>query len=247
MDSRETGLGAIFTYHSLDRSGSVISIPPALFREQMEALAAGPARVTPLEKLFEQPGSVAIAFDDAFANVAEDGVPILERLGLPATIFVVSGYSGNCNNWPSQRRGIPRLPLMDWAALRELPPSISLGAHTVNHPDLSALPKSEMEREIRDSRREIEQRTGRPVASFAYPYGAVNAAAAALVRAEFQVGCGTRLDFAGSGNDKAVLPRLDTFYLQSSRWFRNPFGKVNRWYVGLRRSLREIRRSGYAQ
>lgn len=242
-----TPLGAIFTYHSLDPGGSVISIAPELFREQMEALKAGAVRVAPLEKLFEQPGSVAIAFDDAFANVAEYGVPVLERLGLPATLFVVSGYSGKRNDWPSQPQGIPRLPLMDWAALRALPGSISLGAHTVNHPDLSALPASEIAREIRESRTEIEQRTGRAVASFAYPYGAVNAEAAGLVRAEFPVGCGTRLDYAGSDDDRAILPRLDTFYLQSSRWFKNPFGKANRWYIGLRSGLREIRRSAYAR
>jgi hypothetical protein len=117
----------------------VISVAPDLFRRQMEALAASRVKVVPLEAIFEHPGAVAITFDDGFVNVAEHAAPVLERLALPATVFVVSGYCGKRNNWPTQPAGIPQLPLMDWTALRGLPPLFSLGAHTVNHPDLSGL------------------------------------------------------------------------------------------------------------
>jgi peptidoglycan/xylan/chitin deacetylase (PgdA/CDA1 family) len=237
---------AILTYHSLDASGSVISTDPALFRRQMEMLAASGVPVVPLGEVGKRPGSVAITFDDGFANLACYAVPVLERLALPATIFVVSGYCGRRNDWPGQPAGIPLLPLLDWAALRDLPPLFSLGAHTVNHPDLSRLAEREVEREVRDSRTQIEQETGRGVASFAYPYGTRNQGAAALVRREFAVGCGTRLDFAGPDADPAELPRLDTFYLKSAGWFRNPLGWTNRWYIGLRRQVREIRQSVYA-
>jgi hypothetical protein len=236
---------AIFTYHSLDDSGSVISVHPELFRGQMEMLAASRVKVVPLEEIFAHPGAVAITFDDGFANLADHAVPVLERLALPATIFVVSGYCGKRNNWPTQPAGIPQMPLLDWPALRSLPPLFSLGAHTVNHPDLRAQDEREVEREVRESRADIEHRTGRAVASFAYPYGAINERTAALVRREFAIGCGTRLDFAGPDADRAVLPRLDTFYLKSPRWFRQPLGPANRGYIGLRRCMREIRRSGY--
>ena len=236
---------AILTYHSLDDSGSVISIAPDLFRRQMEALAASQVKVVPLDAIFEHPGAVAITFDDGFANVAEYAAPVLERLALPATVFVVSGYCGKRNNWATQPAGIPQLPLMDWAMLRGLPPLFSFGAHTVNHPDLSALSEPDMEREVKDSREEIAERTGRAVMSFAYPYGSINAAAAALVRREFSVGCGTRLDFARTDSDRAAIPRLDTFYLKSTGWFRQPFGPAYRAYIGLRRWMREVRRNEY--
>ena len=238
---------AILTYHSLDDSGSVISVAPDLFRRQMEALAASRVKVVPLEAIFEHPGAVAITFDDGFVNVAEHAAPVLERLALPATVFVVSGYCGKRNNWPTQPAGIPQLPLMDWTALRGLPPLFSLGAHTVNHPDLSDLSVADMEREVRDSREEIQQRSGRAVMSFAYPYGSTNAPASALVRREFSIGCGTRLDFAKADSDRAIVPRLDTFYLRSTGWFRQPFGSVYRSYIGLRRWMREVRRNGYTR
>src|SRR3954470_8233749 len=89
---------AVLTYHSLDESGSVISIRPDVFRRQMQTLAANGVKVVPLEDLFAHPGAVAITFDDGFANLADHALPVLEHLGLPATIFVVSGYCGKRNN-----------------------------------------------------------------------------------------------------------------------------------------------------
>ena len=47
-----------------------------------------------------------------------------------------------------------------------------IGAHTVTHPKLSALNRACQEFEIRQSKADLEERIGRPVASFAYPYGA---------------------------------------------------------------------------
>ena len=232
---------AIFTYHSLDGSGSVISVRPEVFRRQMEALAASAVKVVPLTEILDHPGAIAITFDDGFGNLAVHAVPVLERLSLPATIFVVSGYCGQRNNWPTQPAGIPEMPLLSWEALRDLPPAISLGAHTMTHPDLTALGAPEMRREVLDSRSEIEQRTGRRVTTFAYPYGTVDARSVAVVREQFGIGCGTRLDFAAGDADRARLPRLDTFYLKSARWFEQPLGWTTRVYIGFRRRLRELR------
>jgi peptidoglycan/xylan/chitin deacetylase (PgdA/CDA1 family) len=232
---------AILTYHSLDQTGSVISIRPDEFRRQMETLAASATEVVPLSQILNRPGAVAITFDDGFANFADFAVPVLERLSLPATVFVVSGHCGGHNDWPGQPASIPRLPLMSWNTLRHLPDRIALGAHTVTHPDLSYLDDRRITREVDQSRMEIEQNTGRAVEAFAYPYGAADARAATAVRTSFRIGCGTRLRFAHAASDPALLPRLDVYYLKSAMWFRNPLGIPNTMYIGLRRWLREAR------
>jgi peptidoglycan/xylan/chitin deacetylase (PgdA/CDA1 family) len=232
---------AIFTYHSLDNTGSVISVRPEAFRRQMEALAASSIQVVPLSRILFHPGAVAITFDDGFGSFADYAVPVLESLSLPATVFVISGYCGGRNNWPSQPAGVPQMPLMSWSALRDLPKRVSLGAHTVTHPDLRALKDGDMAAEVNQSRHEIEQNTGRAVETFAYPYGAADARAATAVRRAFRVGCGTRLRFADPATDPALLPRLDTYYLKSERWFQRPLGLSNTMYIGLRRCLREAR------
>jgi peptidoglycan/xylan/chitin deacetylase (PgdA/CDA1 family) len=62
---------------------------------------------------------------------------------------------------------------MSWDQARQMAACelIELGAHTVNHLYLSALPLKEQRAEILESKRVLEKQIGRPVTSFAYPYG----------------------------------------------------------------------------
>jgi peptidoglycan/xylan/chitin deacetylase (PgdA/CDA1 family) len=58
------------------------------------------------------------------------------------------------------------------SSLRELAACSEIGAHTLTHPRLPAVPDEVARREIVDGRDAIEQVTGQPVTSFCYPYGA---------------------------------------------------------------------------
>jgi peptidoglycan/xylan/chitin deacetylase (PgdA/CDA1 family) len=232
----------ILTYHSLDESGSPISVPPAIFQQQMEFLSEYGAPVVPLREIFKQPGSVAITFDDGFDNFLTGALPVLHRLQLPATVFAVSGYCGRRNDWPSQAPGIPILQLMNWSALREISRhGIEIGAHTIHHPRMTDLSSDEMEQEVNGCQSEIEDRIGKPVRSFAYPYGDSNAQARQVARQHFDVACGVRLDYAKAGNDMLDLPRLDAYYFQDPFWFKRMVTPVGGIYVWARRQLRGLR------
>jgi peptidoglycan/xylan/chitin deacetylase (PgdA/CDA1 family) len=237
------GPSAILTYHSLDETGSVISTPPELFRRQMEFLAGSGIPVVPLDQVAERPGSVAITFDDGFCNLLDHALPVLERLGLPATVFVVSGYCGCRNNWPSQPPGaVPDLPLMSWDQLRQLPPVISPGAHTRTHPHLDRLPAAECERELLDCRTEMEQRLGRPVKCLAYPYGSSTPPVRSQAKRHFDLAVGTYLSFLSAAPDRLNLPRIDTYYLRGRFPIDRLFTTPGAWYIRLRARLREARR-----
>jgi peptidoglycan/xylan/chitin deacetylase (PgdA/CDA1 family) len=86
---------------------------------------------------------------------------------------------------------------------------VEVGAHTVTHPVLHALPADEQRTEIRQSKASLEEILGRPVTSFSYPYGTradYSAATVALVReAGFRCACS---NFPG-----AVRPAADPFQL----------------------------------
>lgn len=62
---------------------------------------------------------------------------------------------------------------MSWDQARQMATCklTDLGAHTVNHPFLSCLPLKAQREEIRESKKKLEEQTGQPVTSFAYPYG----------------------------------------------------------------------------
>ncbi len=108
---------------------------------------------------------VVITFDDGFADFYYEAFPILHRFGLTATMFVTTGYIGdspiafkdhNCMTWPQ---------------IRELQKSgIEFGSHTATHPQLRTLDRPAIERELTDSKRAIEDKTGCATQSFAYPY-----------------------------------------------------------------------------
>ena len=232
----------ILAYHSLDRSGSVISVAPERFERQMEFLAGSGIPVMPLGRIRETAGAVALTFDDGFENFTAFALPVLERLHLPASVFVVTGHCGGWNDWPSQSAGIPRLRLMGWSDVRRLPESgISVGGHTCSHPNLAAIPMEDAGREVRDSRRELEHRLGRAVNEFAYPYGASTAAVRQLVRDEIGTACGTAQEFLSSRSDAWNLPRIDAYYLRPQGVFENLFNPLGRGYIGLRRAARGLR------
>jgi peptidoglycan/xylan/chitin deacetylase (PgdA/CDA1 family) len=237
VDSRR----AILTYHSLDDSGSVISVLPAVFRAQMRALQESGVPVVPLRDLLAAAGpAVALTFDDGFQNFAEVAAPELARLGFPATVFLVTGYCGRSNDWPGQWSGIPRLALMSWPAIEDLSRAgLSFGAHTATHPDLSRLAESAARDEVLGSKRCLEDRLGRPVEAFAYPYGCASGPVRRLVAEHFAVGCGTRLGFVTADSSPEAVERLDVYYLSRLCLFRRLFDTPARWYLGLRGLLRE--------
>ncbi|MEP6714361.1 MAG: polysaccharide deacetylase family protein [Terriglobia bacterium] len=237
------GRSSILTWHSLDESGSVISTPPDVFRRQMEFLAASGIPVLPLDQVLQRPGSVAITFDDGFANLAPHALPLLHRYNFPATIFVVSKFCGKFNNWPSQpANGIPMLPLLSWKDLAELPPAITIGAHTATHPDLSLLTPADSDAEMHSSKDEIEQRLGKPVRWFAYPYGASSPQVRKIAERHFDLAVGTALGWLPSTAERMDLPRIDTYYLRGAFPLDRMFTAYGAAYVAGRRLLRDVRR-----
>jgi peptidoglycan/xylan/chitin deacetylase (PgdA/CDA1 family) len=234
---------AILTYHSLDDSGSVISTHPDLFREQIERFVELRIPVVPLRDAGRAPGSLALTFDDGYDNFLEFGYPVLAKYGLPATLFPISGYCGLRAGWLWSRSSARRPPgLMGLSALRALSGSgIEIGAHTVHHPDLTALPEERAEREIRESRFSLEDGLGRAVEAFAYPYGACTPAVKRLVKRHFRLACGTSLAYLTGKCDPFYLPRLDAYYLRRRLWYSRLMKLDGRAYMACRRLLREAR------
>src|SRR5437867_8920915 len=129
---------AILTYHSIDASGSPISVDPEAFAGHVAWLGSARVRVVGLDALLaagEGEDLVALSFDDGFENFATRAAPALLERGFPVTLFVVSEHTGRTNEWGgrSQPR-IPTLPLLDWDALgRLVEQGVSLGSHTRTH------------------------------------------------------------------------------------------------------------------
>ena len=233
---------AILTYHSIDSSGSPISISEEAFRAHVRFFGSGRVAVVPLADLTSLPDetdALAITFDDGFLNFTSTAMPLLSHLGFTATVFVVSDAVGGTNAWGgTPAPAIPTLPLMSWSHLeRARDAGFEIGAHTRTHPHLTALSHAQAEDEISGCADRIVSELGEPPRRFAYPYGDVNAAVASVARRSFEHSVTTELDVIRPDADRALLPRLDAYYFQRS-------GTIEAWGTAAFRRRLWIRAQG---
>lgn len=242
----------ILTYHSLDDSGSTISVAPGAFRRQMRMLEDRGRRGIALGELLDAwesgsappPGSVVLTFDDGFRNLAEVAQPELAERGFRATVFAVAGYCGATNDWPGQPRWVPRLPLLAMAELRGLAHAgFEVGSHGYDHAPLSGADPLMLRRELVDSKAALEDGLGRPVRVFAYAYGRAGGVARELARAHYRAACGVRLGRAGRERDRHDLARIDVYYLRPQPLFARFDTRFGRAYLALRALGRGLRRA----
>ena len=168
----------VIMYHSISDEGGEAAIPPDRFAEQVEYLS----RNYPIIKLSDAPAflagssaerSIALTFDDAYTDCLECALPLLQRKSIPFTVFVPVRFIGGTNEWDWMSGVAPKLAIMNASQLRELVRSslVEIGSHSVDHLSMRSLPPSEIERQLVDSKRTLEQLTGCAVTTFAYPYG----------------------------------------------------------------------------
>ena len=234
----------ILAYHSLDDTGSVISTPPTVFRQQMRWLhdsgrqALSLAQYLKVRRGEHQPptNAVVLTFDDGFRSVAQWAAPVLKELGFSATLFIVAGRCGMDNSWEGQPANIPRLALLDWDEIASLAENaFEIGAHTLTHPSLLLCDSRRAQEEIVGCRQVLEQRLGTPVTSFAYPYGDATSRHRQIVANHFEAACGTRLGVAKSLSDVFRLPRIEMYYFRSLLRFRALFSAVGPGCLRLQR------------
>lgn len=156
-------------------------VTPERFTEQMEWLhRAAFTTITPEQlraRLIEgtplPPRPILITFDDGWAEQYAAAFPVLKRLGMTATFYVYSNgmAAGNAGGY------------LSWDQLKEMHAAgMTIGGHTISHPNLTALPDDAVTRELVESKAAIEKNLGVPCTTFAYPYGDFDGRVTGLVR-----------------------------------------------------------------
>jgi len=158
-----------------DRLGFNLSVTPADFAGQMDWLARNgyhPITFADLHGYLNgQRGlpsrPVILSFDDGYADFYTAALPVLRAHDFSAVAYVVSGFVG-------------RPGYMNAAQVVEADRSgIEIGAHTVDHADLSKLSPDGLRYQLTASKAALEQVVEHPVRSLCYPSGRFNATVAA--------------------------------------------------------------------
>lgn len=127
---------------------------------------------------------VVITYDDGFSDQLI-AFELLKRYSLPATFYIMPG--GELSQWcvgadrQNQSCGDSYL---NWAEIIMLNNSglIEIGSHTIDHAQLNTLDSDSKRNQIFSAKNIIEQKIGKQVVSFAYPYGAFDGETIELAR-----------------------------------------------------------------
>lgn len=170
----------VLCYHGIAPGSRHGEVEPAAFRAQLRHLASRGYRwVTFAEAVLDRAEGrfAAVTFDDGIGSALEHGLPALEELGAPGTMFPrldLLGVRGRVGE-----RDLADLAARGW----------EVGSHTLTHPVLTEVDDETLERELAGSRVELERLTGRPCVSIAYPTGRTDArVVAAAARAGYVAG-----------------------------------------------------------
>lgn len=173
----------VLCYHGVSEAWPAATTvrPAELERQLSEFKRVGYRSATVSEALLAPPAerTLAVTFDDAHRSVLSLAAPILERLGMVATVYVPTDYAGTerpmgwdgYDEWMGTQHE-HELLCLGWDDLRGLAErGWEIGSHTCSHPRLSRLTETaEVQRELTESKAVCEEHMGRECRTFAYPY-----------------------------------------------------------------------------
>jgi len=221
----------ILCYHAVSEAWpAALSVTPSSFEAQIELLASrGFAAKTFSEAIATQePGKVvAITFDDGYRSVIELARPILDRFGMPATVFIPTAFipAGRplawqgTDQWLSGQHEDELAPLSGEQIGSLLEAGWEIGSHTRTHHHLPALSDEQLRTELRESRRECSELIGRECRSIAFPYGDFDDR---VLRETAAAGYSAAATLPGRFAQPAPIahPRVGVYHADSSRSFR---------------------------
>lgn len=214
----------ILIYHRVGgRTPVSVDLPTERFDEQVAWLADRGLVVT-LDDAVARLASgevgdpaVVVTFDDGTADLVDDALPVLDRHGVPATVYVATAFVEEQRPFPDDGRPV------SWAGLAEAVSTglITVGSHTHTHLLLDRATEAETADELDRSIELIGERLGVGVRHFAYPKAVAGSPPAdRVVRARFASAAvaGTRPNrYAAS--DLHALHRSPIQRSDGMRWF----------------------------
>lgn len=187
-------------------------VRPQDFARQMQWLAQAGFQAVTLKQLYRYwfpphhplpPHPVVITFDDGYRSVYDNAFGVLKKLGFPATVFVVGKFLDSPYFLSPDQ--LKEMANQGW----------EIGSHTLNHIDLTAATPSQLESEVSQSKKLLQDRLGVPIDFFCYPAGRVNhRVVAATKKAGYLGAVTTRPGLAGRDHifllDRIRINRSDT-------------------------------------
>jgi peptidoglycan/xylan/chitin deacetylase (PgdA/CDA1 family) len=169
----------VLRHHLVSDRPHRMGMPTEVFWRQVRFLR-GHYRIVGLAEAAERLRSgkveaptLALTFDDGYADNFVNLRAVAEETGIPVALFVATHRVEVHREFQHDLDGGTRnfLPLT-WAQIRYWSDrGAEFGSHTSTHFDCGSSDRASLEREMVESKRDLESHLGKPVREFAFPFG----------------------------------------------------------------------------
>lgn len=171
----------VLLYHNIAEEVSgedydaLLNISASLFEEHMSALKKAGYNTITYEQYYDYVTNgaplpykpILVTFDDGYSSNYLYAYPVLKKLDMKATIFVITDRRG---------MALSKNPHFSWNQAREMQDSgiIDIQSHTHSHQVATNLTDFDLFFELKTSKNLIENKLGKKCSVIAFPFGAAN-------------------------------------------------------------------------
>ncbi len=169
---------SILMYHCVNNTSFLFNVRPKDFAWQMKYLKDNNFNVISYAELVDLLESkkeiptktVVLTFDDGFLDNYTTVFPVLKKHNFPATIFLTTSF---IDGYFFIEKFNKKFNMLTWEQIKEMENSglVDFQPHTINHHKLAKISKEEMEKEIKESKKILEEKLDKDCNLFAYPFG----------------------------------------------------------------------------
>ncbi len=213
---------SVLMYHSVSDNNKFFTVSLKNFERQLKFLKNNNFNIISAEELkniFEdkeklKAKTIFLTFDDGYDDNYFNVLSLIKKYNVNILIFIITDLIGEDG-------------YLNWRQIFEMKKTglVEFGCHTKSHLDLDKLSKTELEKEILESKKIIEKKIGEISFVFSYPKGKYNDLVVETVKKRgFDLAFTVKEGTVGLKNDTLKLPRLSID--SSTNWWQF-LGKIS--------------------
>lgn len=233
----------VLNYHAIDNamednpSSRNVSVSLASFKAHMawlhaegyKSVSEADLRSIVLQKKKVPGKHVLITFDDGYYSLFKYAEPIMSEYGFTATLFLSTEYIGKPYGL-SDFYFVGDDRQLSWDEIKALSAKgWSIQSHGNNHVKMTGIDIPTLAKEVTVSKQLIEQNLGKPVDSFAFPYGLYNKNVLDQLKAAgYKMAYSVHSGKLSTSSNKMRLPRIEINNMDTMETFTT---KVKTGYI----------------